>query len=83
MKIISMDCWTLVRGHLWGWLGTGIFWLIIAWSMMARGEPPWFAVVHKTLLAACRERLLIEEYGRFKQVEGRKDASIHEVLLTM
>jgi integrase len=28
-------------------------------------------------------RHMVDEYGRFKQVEGRKDASIYEVLLTL
>jgi integrase len=28
-------------------------------------------------------RHMVEEYGRFKQVEGRKEASIYEVLLTL
>jgi integrase len=28
-------------------------------------------------------RQMVEEYGQFKQVEGRKDASIYEVLLTL
>jgi len=28
-------------------------------------------------------RQMVQEYGRFKQVEGRKDASIYEILLTL
>jgi site-specific recombinase XerD len=28
-------------------------------------------------------RHMVQEYGQFKQVEGRKDASIYEVLLTL